>query len=72
MNLVSKEQISREVFIVRLWSEAATPTAWRGQVQHVRSGQTSTVRNLEELLVYLRHQLNEPLSDSVDDHGWLK
>lgn len=42
----------REVFVVRLWRENGEGEPWRGQVQHVRTGRETGVRDLPELLAY--------------------
>ena len=49
----------RETFIVRLWQRdvAATeslPADWLGQVQHVHSGKTAVVHNLDELTAVVK------------------
>ncbi|NOZ29075.1 MAG: hypothetical protein GXP39_13630 [Chloroflexi bacterium] len=45
-------------FVIRIWWEPAPATddgqpAWRGWVQHVRSGEISYVRDWEELLRFI-------------------
>ncbi|MFQ5340280.1 MAG: hypothetical protein ACE5F6_01905 [Anaerolineae bacterium] len=49
----------REVFIVRFWREQPSPAPWRGQVQHVRSGETAFFRDLQELLDHLERRLGD-------------
>lgn len=51
------EVTSREVFILRLWRSAAGE-AWRGQVQHVASGQVIALSSLQDLLAALQAQLD--------------
>ncbi len=59
----------REVFIVRLWSESRARPIWRGQVQHVRTGQVAYVRGLEELLAFLASQMEQPDAALVKPKG---
>ena len=48
----------RNSFLIRIWWESARSVgdgqpAWRGWVQHVRSGETAYVRDWEELLHFI-------------------
>jgi len=47
--LRSTQSPPRETFILRLWQRDVVPAHWLGQVQHVRSGETAVIRNLDEL-----------------------
>jgi hypothetical protein len=38
----------RESFIVRIWQEQGQPE-WKGWVQHVRSGESAFLENLDDL-----------------------
>ncbi|MCF6277127.1 MAG: hypothetical protein L3J16_00015 [Anaerolineales bacterium] len=40
----------REAFIIRLWQEQTYPTRWRGEIQHVRSGETTSIQNLGKIV----------------------
>lgn len=52
-------------FLIRLWREAgdnatAPLTDWRSEVEHIQSGRRWTFGTLDELLDFLRQQLQEP------------
>jgi|GEM_PF-974113 hypothetical protein len=72
MTLPSKRQLSRETFVLRLWAEETVSSVWRGEVQNVRSGQTAVIRDLEELLDYLRSQLDEQAAALAKERGGLR
>ena len=70
------------LFTVRLWVEARGDgrTKWRGQVQHVLSGETHSFRERPTLLTLLRAMLPPAATDSAPDalngarissHEWL-
>ena len=40
---------SRETFIVRLWREEDTQSDWKGEVLHVRSGETFHIKGILSL-----------------------
>jgi hypothetical protein len=42
----------RESFIVRIWWEKGQPD-WTGWVQHVRSGDSASLHDLQDLISYL-------------------
>jgi hypothetical protein len=54
---------NRETFIIRLWRENTLPTgkekAWRGQVQHVASGEVRAFHGLDALFLLLRDLLGK-------------
>ena len=72
MKTVPKGSSSREVFIVRLWRDDLDTGRLRGQVQHVRSGETTNIRDLGELLACLNLQLDKTAKRSVDSIGGLR
>jgi hypothetical protein len=52
-------------FLIRLWREtnpeAQTPPAdWRGEVEHIQSGQRWTFNTLDELMDFLRQHAEGP------------
>jgi hypothetical protein len=52
-------------FLIRLWREAnpdpyAPPAGWRGEMEHIQSGQSWTFDNLDEMLIFLRRQAEGP------------
>jgi hypothetical protein len=52
-------------FLIRLWREAsadATAPAnnWRSQVEHIQSGQRWSFSTLDELLDFLRREVEKP------------
>ena len=50
----SAQSSPRETFILRLWQRETVPTDWLGQVQHVHSGETAVIRNLDELTAVVK------------------
>ncbi|MBT3337570.1 MAG: hypothetical protein HN855_13330 [Anaerolineae bacterium] len=50
---------SRESFILRFWRENNSQENWRGQIQHVSSGQITHIQKLDELIEYLNEYLEE-------------
>lgn len=42
----------RESFIVRIWREKSQ-SEWKGQVQHVSSGDSAPFKDLQDLVSYL-------------------
>ena len=70
MDKLSDTQPFRKTYIVRLWHEGTPQANWNGQIQHIRSGETTVIRNVEELLEYFRTQLEthpdkKPLSSKL-------
>jgi hypothetical protein len=59
----------REVFILRLWRESAGQFAWRGQIQHVQSGQIVNIKSPEELLAYLKQQVMQQIAKPSSNSG---
>jgi len=53
----AKAKPSREVFIVRVWSESDDPGSWRGEIQHVSSGETVYVQTIGGLFDYLQEKV---------------
>ncbi|NKQ37335.1 MAG: hypothetical protein HF973_17180 [Chloroflexi bacterium] len=49
----------KDVFVLRLWRRADKPLFWRGEVQHVNSGEKQYVHSAGDLLDYLQRQLAE-------------
>ena len=53
-------------FVVRFWREApAGHVRWRGQIEHVQSGQSAAFLDLEAMLRFLRR-----FGVDVDEAGW--
>jgi hypothetical protein len=55
-------------FLVRLWREASTEATatlndWCSEVEHIQSGQRWTFNTLEELLAFLRQEVEESESE---------
>ena len=46
--------LEREAFVLRLWRETPGSQEWRGQLQHVRTGEISAFQDLEEMFDYIR------------------
>ena len=58
---------NRENFIIRLWQRDSDPTTWVGQVQHVGSGTTAAVHNLDELTAVVAAMLvKAPVLSAVE------
>lgn len=72
MNSPGKKQLSRETFVLRLWTEDAVSLVWRGEVQHVRSGRMVAIQSLEDLLDCLHSQLDEQADIVTDERGGLR
>jgi hypothetical protein len=49
---------ARHSFIVRIWREEGS-VGWRGWVQHTRSGESTVVQDLDELLAFVEHRTGE-------------
>ena len=52
-------------FLVRLWHEPnmespAQIIRWRGEVEHIQSGQRWSYETLDEVLSFLRKQVSDP------------
>ena len=66
MNL-NQEKIpptAREAFVLRLWRETPGSDNWRGQLQHVRTGDVLSFQDVEELFDYIRLKID--LSSSAE------
>ncbi len=53
------------LFVIKMWqepgaTEATGEAAWRGSVQHVRSGERIYFRQLADLNEFIRGQLSRP------------
>ena len=55
-------QAQRESFIVRIWWEKGQ-TEWRGWVQHVCSGDSAPLRDLQDLMSYLERWTAKPIGE---------
>jgi hypothetical protein len=52
-------------FVVRFWREtSAGKLRWRGQIEHVQSGESAAFLELEAMLSFLRR-----FGVGADDHG---
>ena len=51
-------------FILRIWWKQ-DQQRWYGWVQHVHSGQTTTIRGLDELDAFIRRVISPPFSQPV-------
>ncbi len=58
MDKQTDTQPFRETYIVRLWREDSPQANWKGQVQHIGSGETTAIQNVEGLLEFFRTQLS--------------
>lgn len=54
-----KRQAQQESFVVRVWREPGW-TKWRIWVQHVRSGQSTALQNLDELKPFMECWIASP------------
>ena len=52
----------RESFIVRIWREKGQPE-WQGWVQHVRSGDSAPLQDLQDLISYLERWTAKPAKE---------
>ena len=52
----------RESFIVRIWREKGQPE-WQGWVQHVCSGDSASLRDLQDLMSYLERWTAKPTGE---------
>jgi hypothetical protein len=63
---LNQEQIplntEREAFVLRLWRETPGNQNWRGQLQHVRTGEVIAFQDVEELFDYIRQKIELPAS----------
>ena len=55
-------QAQRESFIVRIWWEQGQPE-WRGWVQHICSGDSASLHNLQDLIAYLERWTSKATQD---------
>lgn len=49
----------RESFIVRIWRDSESSDVWRGQLQHVRSGEAIPIANVKNLSAELEAYLKK-------------
>lgn len=61
-----------QVYIVRLWKEAHSKQPWRGKIQNVRSGQSLSVANLDELADLFGRYFHEPIQPEENSKKGLK
>ncbi|MFN2302131.1 MAG: hypothetical protein ACK2TV_00210, partial [Anaerolineales bacterium] len=54
----SFEISEREVFILRFWQSRENDAPLRGQIQHIRSGQTFSIREPEGILRFMQEEIN--------------
>ena len=66
------QQKNTQVYIVRLWKEAKNSQPWRGKIQNVRSGQSLSVSNLNELAELLRRYFSEEAKPRPEPEKGLK
>jgi hypothetical protein len=45
----------RHSFVIRIWHAAGRP-GWEGWVQHARSGETASVRSVDELVAFIERR----------------
>ena len=50
---MTDRQARRESFLVRIWQEQGQPV-WKGWVQHVGSGESALLDNVEELSTFVK------------------
>jgi hypothetical protein len=63
----------RDTYILRVWKENPMDADWRGQVQHARSGERVSFKNLEDLFAFLRKELGEdPEEEGFHAHQGLR
>ena len=55
-----------EAFIVRLWAEylEQTPPSWRGEIQHVESGEVRRFATFGEMTDFIRRRAVAPLESN--------
>jgi hypothetical protein len=56
---MADRQAQRESFLVRIWQEQGQP-AWKGWVQHVGSGESALLDNVEELSTFVKRWTTGP------------
>ena len=54
------DRLVKDIFVLRLWRKSDDPLFWRGEVQHVNSGDKQYIHSAGDLLDYLQRQLAEP------------
>ena len=64
-----EDRLVKDIFVLRLWRKADDPLFWRGEVQHVNSGEKQYVHSAGDLLDYLQRQLAEPEERPSDKDG---
>jgi hypothetical protein len=65
-NILNQEKtnpkLEREAFVLRLWRETPGSQEWRGQLQHVRTGEVASFQDMEEIFEYIRRKLETQVS----------
>jgi hypothetical protein len=59
------ETSEREVFILRVWKPLEQNAPLRGQIQHVRSGITFSLREPENILLFMQEQVEATKKKSI-------
>ncbi len=49
------QTIQRDSFVVRIWRERGQP-GWQGWVQHAGTGESASVRGIDELLAFIEER----------------
>lgn len=59
---MANRQAQRESFVVRIW-RGKGQREWKGWVQHVRSGDSAALQNLQELMTFLERWTAQPAKE---------
>jgi hypothetical protein len=69
MNRLDLVPETTATFVLRLWREtAAGDVRWRGRIEHVRSGENVSLRDLDEMFRFLRRFGFELVVEEVSAH----
>ena len=59
---MGKQQARRESFVVRIWQEQGQ-SAWKGWVQHVRSGESALLDDVDDVSRFVKRWINRPADE---------
>jgi hypothetical protein len=66
--MVQGERPRRATFLIRLWAEDdETPeSSWRGQVEHVQSGENQYVQEMAQVVSFIEERLDRGAAGAAD------
>ena len=65
-------QPSSQVYIVRIWQVPADEQSWRGVIQNVRTGQSVSASDLNQLMDLIHRCFHEDKKNKQKEVGGLK